>query len=61
MEDESEPQALQNLRAQEKHLENKLKALESQDWTGREALAQITRTRIQDQLDRINLEIIKML
>lgn len=59
--DEEEPQDLRNLRLLERHLENKLKAVQALDWTGREALAQITRSRLQDQLERINLQIIKML
>jgi len=61
MEDESEPQALQYLRAQERNLESKIRDLESQDWTGREALAKLTLARLKDQLERINLEIIKLL
>jgi len=61
MEDESEPQALQYLRAQERNLESKIRDWEAMDWTGRETLAKITLAKLKDQLERINLEIIKML
>jgi len=61
MEDESEPQALQYLRAQERNLESKIRAWEALDWTGREALAKLSLARLKDQLERINLEIIKLL
>ena len=59
--DEEEPQELRNLRLLERHLENKVKAWEALDWTGREALAKLTLAKLKDQLERINLQIIKLL
>jgi len=59
--EEEEPQKLQNLRLQERHLENKIKAWELLDWGARSTLSQISLTRLKAQLDRVNLEIIKLL